>query len=169
MSNSQTASVHLKYLWLLAVIPLIFILPILIVIFILFLAILIIITIPEAIKQSRLSKKYSQYLKSIDNEEFFCYTNRKTSKTFVEEKIIPTLDKSINIILKEGKKVISNSNKKFLSNISKSIGPCLIKVKHGKLFRESIHKELYETIAGRIKPEELIEIIKNKLENLRKI
>jgi len=128
-------------------------------------------TISQRKRFKELHEAYQSYLQEIDGTEFFCYTNRKTSQSFVEEYILPKLDKNINMLFLEGWRVHSNFNEKFLLyalyNLKPKTVPCFMKVKEGNIISLSLHDELYAAVSGRVKLEDFLSTVDSKILELR--
>ena len=100
----------------------------------------------------KFKKKYEEYLLKIGDKNFFCYNNRKKGKEFIENEIIPFLNKDIEIIYLDGRTIKSNDyeNKYFsyafnrFENYSKF--PHLMKIKNGEMKDISINNEFYNAI-----------------------
>ena len=56
-------------------------------------------------KSRRWKKEYDEYLKTIEGAKFFCYTNKRATKAFVENEILPQLDNTIHVIFLEAHKL----------------------------------------------------------------
>lgn len=99
-------------------------------------------------RRKKNEKEYSAFLIEQNGKNFFCYNNRKKSKQFIEEVIIPHLSKDIEIIHLNGRKIESKYPKEFISNILHSFKtynkfPHLVKVRNGKLVDKSINNIFY--------------------------
>jgi hypothetical protein len=99
-------------------------------------------------RQKKFEKEYSAFLIEQNGKNFFCYNNRKKSKQFIEEVIIPNLSKDIEIIHLNGRKIESKYPKEFISTILYSLKtynkfPHLVKVRDGKLLDKSINNIFY--------------------------
>lgn len=114
------------------------------------------------------NKKYKLYLRSIEGEKFFCYTNKKITRRFVESQILPHISDDINIIFLEGQKVNTQYDKDFMKRAvwGKSL-PCFMKVCNGKMAYRSIARELLDAVYGRIEVNELVSILMKQLESLK--
>jgi hypothetical protein len=96
----------------------------------------------------KFNQEYSDYLKSIEGTNFFCYNNRKNSQGFIEKNIIPILSDEIKLIFLNGRKVESNYEQKFISKTLNEIEdrkgfPYLLKIDNGKIISKSINREFY--------------------------
>ena len=56
--------------------------------------------------------EFINFLKTINDKNFFCYNNRKDSKEFIENEILSHLPSNVEIIYLDGKKPVSKFNKK---------------------------------------------------------
>jgi len=61
--------------------------------------------------RKKFEKKYADFLNHNNGRNFFCYNNRKNSKNYIEENIIPNLSDNIEIVYLNGKKIESDCNK----------------------------------------------------------
>lgn len=117
-------------------------------------------------------RNFRQFLRQHEGVEFFCYTNRKNSYSFVEEEILPYLDPDIKIIHLEGRTPISQYNEQYISRILhnlKQIGfPNVMKINSGKVMDLSLHHELYETINQRKPASHFLRILDERIQELRK-
>tara|TARA_B110000046_G_C12754494_1_gene298188 strand:- start:3 stop:500 length:498 start_codon:yes stop_codon:yes gene_type:complete len=120
-------------------------------IFILFLPIMIVLYPIHFFQRKRFEKKYSEFLTSNNGKNFFCYNNRKNSKEYIEEQIIPNLTDGIEIVYLNGKKVESEYNVEFISEAlykfkNYSGFPHLMKIQNGKLIDKSINNPFYNVL-----------------------
>ena len=102
-------------------------------------------------KESGLKKKYSDFLTENSGKNFFCYNNRKNSKKYIENEIIPNLTDGIEIVYLNGKKVESEYNAEFISEAlyklkNYSRFPHLMKIRNGKLIDKSINNPFYNVL-----------------------
>src|SRR5690606_33926002 len=101
-------------------------------------------------------KKYSDFLEQHNGKNFFCYNNRKRSKEFIEEGIIPSLVNNVEIVYLNGRQVESEYPKEFISNALYSLKtynkfPHLMKIRNGKLIDKSVNNIFY-SIMNQHKP-----------------
>jgi hypothetical protein len=120
-------------------------------VFILFLPIMIVLFPIHYFQRKRFEKKYSDFLTEISGKNFFCYNNRKNSKKYIEDEIIPNLTDGIEIVYLNGKKVESEYNAEFISEAlyklkSYSGFPHLMKIRNGKLIDKSINNPFYNVL-----------------------
>nr|WP_294934850.1 hypothetical protein [uncultured Flavobacterium sp.] len=102
-------------------------------------------------RRRKFEKEYSDFLNELNGKNFFCYNNRKNSKQFIEEAIIPDLSKDIDIIYLNGRKIESKYPKEFISAILNNLKayrkfPHLAKVRDGKLHDKSINNIFYSVL-----------------------
>lgn len=102
-------------------------------------------------QRKRFEKKYSEFLTDNNGKNFFCYNNRKNSKKYIEDEIIPNLTDVIEIVYLNGKKVESEYNAEFISGAlyrlkSYSRFPHLMKIRNGKLIDKSINNPFYNVL-----------------------
>ncbi len=102
-------------------------------------------------QRKRFEKKYSEFLTENNGKNFFCYNNRKNSKEYIEEKIIPNLTDRIEVVYLNGKKVESEYNVEFISEAlyklkNYSRFPHLMKIRNGKLIDKSINNPFYNVL-----------------------
>ncbi len=103
------------------------------------------------LKRKKLEKKYTEYLGDNGGMNFFCYNNRKNSKAFIENEIIPNLKDGIEIVYLNGKQVESEYNKESLSEALYNLKnysrfPHLMKIRDGKLIDKSINNLFYNVL-----------------------
>ena len=119
----------------------------------LFLIFLIPIYIFELKKEEAEEKEnFKKFLSQIEGKNFFCYNNKVKGKEFIENEIVPFLNKDIEIIYLDGRTIQSNDyENKYLSkafngfkNYSKF--PHLMKIKNGEIKDISINNEFYNAI-----------------------
>ncbi len=124
-------------------------------------------TWPERLKAN---KRYAEFLRQNDGKNFFCYNNRKNSKEFIEQEIIPQLGDNVEVIYLNGKVVETpNFSKDFISralynlkNYSKF--PHLMKIRQGELIDKSINN-LFFSVRNQNKPkDQLLAEIENFFE-----
>ena len=117
-------------------------------------------------------ERFEAFLLSNNGIELFCYTNRKRFCEVIEEEIIPSLDKSINIVKLNGKEPQTELDKEMISYALyriKNIGfPNVMKIVNGKLIDLSMHKEVYDCINNG-KSENLAGIVSSKFKEIRNI
>lgn len=102
-------------------------------------------------RRKKFEKEYSHFLIKQNGKNFFCYNNRKNSKRFIEEVIIPSLSKNVEIVYLNGRKIESEYPKEFISNILFNLKtynkfPHLVKVRDGKLHDKSINNIFYSIL-----------------------
>jgi hypothetical protein len=120
-------------------------------VFILFLPIIIVLFPIQYFQRNRFEKKYSDFLAEISGKNFFCYNNRKNSRKYIEDEILPNLKDGIEIVYLNGKKVESEYNAEFISEAlyklkSYSGFPHLMKIRNGKLIDKSINNPFYNVL-----------------------
>jgi hypothetical protein len=99
--------------------------------------------------RKKFEKQYSDFLELNNDVNFFCYNNRKNSKEFIENEIIPNLKNNIEIVYLNGKKIeTKNYPKDFISNALYNLKnyskfPHLMKIRDGKLIDKSINTLFY--------------------------
>ena len=109
-------------------------------------------------------KKYGEFLTENNGKNFFCYNNRKNSKQYLEESILPNLSEDIDIVYLDGKKVESVYDSGFISEALYGLKqynkfPHLMKIRNGKLKDTSINNPFYA----------VLNMNKSKIELLKKI
>ena len=120
-------------------------------VFILILPIIIVLIPIQYFQRKQFEKKYSDFLTEISGKNFFCYNNRKNSRKYIEDEIIPNLKGGIEIVYLNGKKVESEYNAEFISEAlyklkSYSGFPHLMKIRNGKLIDKSINNPFYNVL-----------------------
>lgn len=99
-------------------------------------------------QRKRFEKKYAEFLNENNGKNFFCYNNRKNSKQYIEENIVPNLNDGIEIVYLNRKKVESKYNSRFISEALYGLKhynkfPHLMKIRNGKLIDKSINNPFY--------------------------
>jgi len=102
-------------------------------------------------QRKKFEKKYTEFLTQNHGKDFFCYNNRKNSKKYIENEIIPNLTNGIEIVYLNGKKVESEYNVEFISEAlyklkNYSRFPHLMKIRNGKLIDKSINNPFYNVL-----------------------
>jgi len=102
-------------------------------------------------QRKRFEKKYAEFLTQNNGKNFFCFNNRKNSKEYIENEIIPSLNDGIEIIYLNGKKVEAEYNTEFISEAlyklkNYSRFPHLMKIRDGKLIDKSINNPFYNVL-----------------------
>ena len=87
----------------------------------------------------------------MSEKNFFCYNNRRNSKRYIEDEIVPNLTDGIEIVYLNGKKVESEYNAAFISEALYQLKsyngfPHLMKIRNGKLIDRSINNPLYNVL-----------------------
>jgi len=118
-------------------------------------------------------KKYAEFLKEIDGKNFFCYNNRKNSKQYLEEEILPKLNDGIEIVYLNGKRIESEYNSEFISEALYGLKhynkfPHLMKIRNGQLIDKSINNPFYGVLNMNKSKTELLNKI-NQFFELNKI
>jgi hypothetical protein len=99
-------------------------------------------------QRKKFEKKYAEFLIENNGKNFFCYNNRKNSKKYIEEDIVPNLNDGIEVIFLNGKKIESKYNSEFISEVLYGLKhynkfPHLMKIRNGKLIDISINNPFY--------------------------
>ncbi|WP_396601677.1 hypothetical protein [Algibacter sp. R77976] len=99
-------------------------------------------------QRKKFEKKYAEFLNKNNGKNFFCYNNRKNSKQYIEEDIVPNLNDGIEIVYLNGKKIKSEYNSEFISEALYGLKhynkfPHLMKIRNGKLIDKSINNPFY--------------------------
>ncbi len=102
-------------------------------------------------QRKNFEKKYAEFLNENNGKNFFCYNNRKNSKQYIEENIIPNLNDGIEIVYLNGKKIESEYNSEFISEALYGLKhynkfPHLMKIRNGKLIDKSINNPFYNIL-----------------------
>ena len=108
--------------------------------------------------------KYAEFLNTNNGKNFLCYNNRKNSKQYLEEAIIPHLNDKIKIVYLNGKKIKSEYHIKFISEALYGLKyynkfPHLMKIRNGKLIDKSINNPFYGVLNMNKSKTELLNII----------
>jgi len=98
--------------------------------------------------RKNLYRFYSEYLNQFEGKNFFCYNNTGNTKEFIENNILPSLPKDIEIIFLNGKTIETNYSTKFISHILYNLKqyhkfPHLIKIRNKKILDHSINNTFY--------------------------
>lgn len=105
--------------------------------------------IKQYIQTKKLIKEFREILKKHDGQNFFCYNDRKESNIFIEDEVLPYLDKNISIIyLDKNRHLHSKEDKSFVSSALFSIKnkdnfPHLLKIRDGKIIDKSINNTFF--------------------------
>ncbi|WP_055412932.1 hypothetical protein [Nonlabens sp. YIK11] len=99
-------------------------------------------------QRKKFEKKYAVFLNKNNGKNFFCYNNRKNSKQYIEDDIIPNLNDGIEILYLNGRKIESEYNSEFISEALYGLKhynkfPHLMKIRNGKLIDKSINNPFY--------------------------
>jgi len=113
------------------------------------------------LQRKRFEKRYTAFLAENDRKNFFCYNNRKNSKKYIEEYIIPNLEKGIEIVYLNGRKIESESNAQFISAALHGLKyynkfPHLMKIRNGQLIDKSINNPFYGVLNMKKSKTELV-------------
>lgn len=107
--------------------------------------------------------RFSRYLRRSEGKMFFCYTARKLSVEFVQERILPRLPADVRVIyITERGENMSDDEVPFQVRIAqemKTVGggyPYVAKVVGGVLVAESVNEKLYRSVKRGVEPESTI-------------
>ncbi len=112
--------------------------------------------------RKKFEKQYSEFLVQNNDMNFFCYNNRKNSKEFIENEIIPNMKNNIEIVYLNGKKIETKNYpidfiSKALYNLKNySKFPHLMKIRDGKLVDKSINTLFYSIKNQNISKDKLL-------------
>ncbi|KQX15096.1 hypothetical protein [Flavobacterium sp. Root420] len=139
---------------------------------ILFFPIILVFSIFEFFQKKRFKNRYRNYLVSIEGKKFFCYNNRKNNHHYIEKNIIPNLRDDIESVFVEGKRIINDDNREYIShmllNVSDRKGfPYLIKINNGEALDKSMNTEFHDFKSQNKNPEDLVILINNSFDNLK--
>lgn len=103
------------------------------------------------LERKRFEEKYAKFLIEMNGKNFFCYNNRKNSKEFIEQNIIPNLTDGIEIVYLNGKKIESEYPAEFISQAlykltNYSRFPHVMKIRNGKLIDKSVNNPFYNVL-----------------------
>jgi len=103
------------------------------------------------IKHITFKKRYTKYLPKIEGKNFFIYNNRKNSTLFIENNLIPHLNKDVEVIFLDGEYPKSTFSREFISHMLHDLKnykkfPHLMKVRNGEVLDQSVNNELYNTL-----------------------
>lgn len=121
--------------------------------------------------ERKFEKEYAEFLSENEGLEIFCYTNRDKFQNIIESKLLPDLDKTINVIKLIGKKPKTKLEQRFISRTLysiKNVGfPNVMKIVDGQVLDISLHSEIYNSINNGA-PEKMIELVNINMERLRR-
>jgi hypothetical protein len=100
----------------------------------------------------RREEKLKKYLLELGDKNFFCYNDRTDAKDFIEKKVIPMLDKEVELIYLDGREPKSKYIKDNISLVLYKFKnytrfPHLLKVRGGQIIDESINNEFFNTLS----------------------
>lgn len=112
-------------------------------------------------QRKKFEEKYAEFLIENNGLNFFCYNNRKNSKDFIENNILPNLIEEIDIVFLNGKYVESEYPAEFISQALRMLNnykrfPHLMKIRNGKLIDKSINNLFYNILNLHKSEEELM-------------
>ncbi|WP_394975789.1 hypothetical protein [uncultured Croceitalea sp.] len=116
--------------------------------FILIVPIIIIFLLFAYFQRKKFKKRYAGFLKANNGKNFFCYNNRRNSKKYIEENILPSLDNRIEIIYLNGRIIKSEYEAEFVSAALYGLNhynkfPHLMKIRDGELIDKSVNNPFY--------------------------
>jgi hypothetical protein len=118
----------------------------------------------------KLENEYAEFLSKNEGLEIFCYTNREKYQDIIEAKLLPDLDKTINVVKLLGKEPKTKLEQRFISLILyriKNVGfPNVMKIVEGQVIDISLHSEIYNAINNG-DPEEMIGLVNSNMQRLR--
>lgn len=124
------------------------------------------------IRARQSEQRYAAFLAQHEGAEFFCYTNRMTSRAFVEEHILSALDPHIHIIQLAGRKPISTFDETYISHMLHNIEqigfPNVLKIVNGHVVDTSLHDEWYAILNQKRNPDVFLQALEAQLARLRK-
>ena len=102
-------------------------------------------------QRKNFEKKYADFLIENNGKNFFCYNNRKNSKQYLEQSILPNLSEDIDIVYLDGKRIESAYDSVFISEALYGLKhynkfPHLMKIRNGKLIDTSINNPFYAVL-----------------------
>ncbi len=115
--------------------------------------------------QNKLSDiKLEKYLLKLGDKNFLCYNNREDAKDFIENKLLPKLDRNIEVIYLDGLEPKSNYAKEQISLTLYKLKkynrfPHLLKIRGGQIIDESINNEFFNTMRQNKSIDNLVETI----------
>ena len=112
-------------------------------------------------QRKKFEKKYVGFLAKNDGKNFFCYNNRKNSKKYVEEAILPNLKEGIEIVYLNGQKIESSYDAQLISEALYALKhynkfPHLMKIRNGQLIDKSINHSFYGVLNMNKSKEDLL-------------
>ncbi len=119
--------------------------------------------IASRINSRKFKQQYSEFLYACDNVLFFCYTNRNQTQEYIEEKILPLLPSSLNIIYWEGHEVHSDYDPRFVTHMlyhtQNSGFPNLMRVTDGQVVDASLLKDFQLHLDQAGDPASFVEVV----------
>jgi hypothetical protein len=120
-------------------------------ILVLFTPFILVISAIHYFRRKKFQKNYAEFLKQHNGKNYFCYNNRKNSKKYIENEIIPNFTGEIEIVYLNGKKIESEHHVEFISRAlfklkNYSRFPHLMKIRDGKLIDKSVNNVFYNVL-----------------------
>ena len=119
--------------------------------------------------------KHARFLRKNEGREFFCYTERQTSKSYIETEILPEIPPEIVVVLNGRFKVIVPEEYR---EISKYVTfwwgnplekfPQLLKIINGEVQIVSLHQEFYSNYKRKDGKEIFLAKYNEALEDIRR-
>jgi hypothetical protein len=112
----------------------------------------IVIGIPFTLFNNWMSEReLRKFLNLLGDKNFFCYNNRADTRDFLENELIPKLDKDIEFIYLDGRKPKSKYIQDHISlalyKLKNYSGfPHLLKIRDGVMVDKSINNEVFDTM-----------------------
>ena len=114
-------------------------------------------------RNRKFDDEYREFLVTQNDSLFFVYTNKRKTMKFVEELILPNINKEIKIIFLEGKTPRTDLDGQYISRLlngPKVVGgfPWLIKISNCEPQIHSLNNSLYNAIKGQ-NPQTVLSLI----------
>ncbi|MDP6044940.1 MAG: hypothetical protein QGG25_04980 [Phycisphaerae bacterium] len=118
-----------------------------------------------------LQLEHERILRTIEGQEFFCYTSRQRSRDWVESNVLPQLAEDVQVIFLDGKTPKCPLPQHFISYALRHLDnvgfPNVMIAANGKMLDASLHHELYNAINQNLPPEQFMEHLNAAQEELR--
>jgi hypothetical protein len=110
--------------------------------------------------------RFRKYLSTGEGAKYFCYTDKYSSKAFVENNIVPFLPPDVEVLHVSSKRLVNlGKHGAFSHRIAiemkamKKGFPCVAKISGGRLIAESINQQLYNAIYRKKDARQIVETI----------
>ena len=123
-------------------------------------------TVASFFKKVQSREQYEAFIKACNGLSFFCYTNEKTARVFIERHIIDRLDPDLNIILLTDHEPVCEFDKRSITMMLTQTGsqgyPKLIHIKDGEVKAVSLQDALMGILDGKSDPDTFLHILREQ-------